>query len=207
MEIRLVHFGEIRQWGKIYNYLRSVNIILGVFKRVLNDALERELIDKNPLSRVKPLKEHPRGETYWSKLEISQFLRANINDPNYALYVVALNSGMRKGELAGLCWDRVDFERNQIEVSRTRDRHGLHDTTKTGLRRYIPINLETRRVLEELRRKQDHLKFIFCESPNEPFNVHHLYRDFAKVQKSAGLERRIRFHDIRHTFASQFMTM
>lgn len=67
------------------------------------------------------------------------------------------------------------------------------------------MNNEVRRVLEGLRRKQEHLQFIFCESPSEPVNVHHLYRDFAKVQKKAGLVRKIRFHDIRHTFASQFM--
>lgn len=184
---------------------RGVNLILGVLKSIINNALERELIDKNPLIRVKPLKEHPRSETYWTKLEISQFLRANLNETNYALYVVALNSGMRRGELAGLCWDRIDFERNQIEVSRTRDRYGLRETTKTGIRRYVPMNVEARRVLEQLRRKQNHLQYIFCEAPNEPFNVHHLYRDFAKAQKKSGLERKIRFHDMRHTFASQFM--
>jgi integrase len=183
----------------------GVNIILGILKRVMNDALERELIDKNPILKVRPLKVHPRNEVYWTKHEISQFLRANINDVNYALYVVAVNSGMRRGELAGLCWDRIDFERNQIEVSRTRDRHGLHETVKNGIRRHVPMNHEVRRVLEELRRRQDHLQFIFCEAPGEPFNVHHLYRDFSKVQKRAGLQRRIRFHDIRHTFASQFM--
>jgi integrase len=136
---------------------KGVNIILGVLKRIINDAFERELVDKNPLIRVKKLKEHPRSETYWSKLEISQFLRASLNDPNYALYVVALNTGMRKGELAGLCWDRIDFERNQIDVSRTRDRHDLYETTKTCSRRYVPMNMEARRVLEQLWKKQHHL--------------------------------------------------
>jgi integrase len=184
---------------------RGVNLILGVLKSILNNAVERELIIKNPLTRVKPLKQHPRFETYWSKLEISQFLKANLNDPNYALYVVALNSGMRRGELAGLCWDRIDFDRNQIEISRTRDRYGLRDTTKTGLRRYVPMNVETRRVLDQLRRKQNHLQFVFCEDSNIPFCVHHLYRDFRNAQKKSGLGRKIRFHDIRHTFASQFM--
>ncbi len=67
------------------------------------------------------------------------------------------------------------------------------------------MNHEVRRVLEGLRKKQEHLQIIFCESPGEPFNVHHLYRDFSKVQKKAGFQRRIRFHDLRHTFASQFM--
>lgn len=112
---------------------KGVNVILAIFKRIINGAFEQELLDKNPLMRVKPLKEPPRNETYWTKHEISQFLRANLNDVNYGLYVVALNSGMRRGELAGLCWDRIDFERNQIEVSRTRDRYGLHETTKTGV--------------------------------------------------------------------------
>ena len=41
---------------------------------------------------------------------------------------------------------------------------------------------------------------IHCEP-----RMAHLYRDFAKAQKKSGLERKIRFHDMRHTFASQFM--
>jgi integrase len=77
-----------------------------------------------------------------------------------------LNSGMRRGELAGLSWDRVDFERNQIEVSPTRDRYGLRETTKTGIRRYVPMNVEARRVLEQLRRKQNHLQYIFVNNSN-----------------------------------------
>ena len=57
---------------------------------------------------------------------------------------------MRRGERAGPCWDRIDFEWNHIEVSRTRDRYCLHETTKTGIRRYVPMNVEARRVLEKL---------------------------------------------------------
>lgn len=155
---------------------RGVNLIFGVLESIMNNAIERELIDKNPFVRVKTLKEKPKHETYWTKLEIGQFLRANLNSPNYPSYVLALNSGMRRGELAGLCWDRIDFERNQIEVSRTRDRYGLRETTKTGIKRYVPMNLETRRVLEGLRRKQLDLRYIFCEAPNEPFSECDKYR-------------------------------
>jgi hypothetical protein len=58
---------------------------------------------------------------------------------------------MRRGELAGFCFDKILFNRNLIEVSRTRDRYGLRDTTKNGKIRYVPMNSIVKRTLESRR--------------------------------------------------------
>ncbi|MBI2519304.1 MAG: hypothetical protein HYV97_02755 [Bdellovibrio sp.] len=54
---------------------------------------------------------------------------------------------MRKGELAGLCWDRLDFSRSMIEVSRIRGRYGLRNTTKSGVARHVPMNEMVKQTL------------------------------------------------------------
>ena len=127
-----------------------------------------------------------------------------MNDKLYPLYVTALNTGMRRGELAALKWDRVDFVTNQITITRTLDRYGLSENTKTGRKRVVPMNAEVRRVFEPLWKRQRG-QFVFCEEDGSEIDAHHLNRDFQNAQKRIGGLQRIRFHDLRHTFASHFM--
>jgi site-specific recombinase XerD len=112
---------------------------------------------------------------------------------------------MRRGELAGLMWDRVNFTRNVIEVTRTRDRFGLRDTTKSSRKRMIPLNPESRQVLQKIFKQQLNNRFCLCEPNGNPINFHHLGRRLAKATKKAGIENKIHFHALRHTFASHFM--
>ena len=159
----------------------------------------------NPLEFLSKIKPDPQLEVYWTMAEINQFLLASNFHYLYPFYLLALNTGMRKGELAGLCWDRVDFHLNQLTVSRTRDRFELKETTKTSLKRIIPMNLVVRNMLFELMKKQMNSKFVFTEPDGSPVEVHHIYRRFHQAQKKAGFNYLIRFHDLRHTFASQFV--
>ena len=54
-----------------------------------------------------------------------------MNNFYYTLFLIALNTGMRLGEIAGLCWDCVDFNRKQIIIKRTMTRIGLEESTKS----------------------------------------------------------------------------
>jgi integrase len=205
-EIKVSHADELVSFLKRNSHNeQGINIILGVVKTALNEAVRQEYLVKSPFYGYKKMKLPPQKEIYWTELEIAQFLRANINNPLYPLYVLALNTGMRRGELAGLCWDRIDFKNNQIEVTRTRDNFGLRDTTKTGHKRIIPLSVDARETLANLLKKQISLQFVFCNTDGTPIDVHHLDRHFKRAQKDAGFERQIHFHALRHTFASHFM--
>lgn len=182
----------------------GVNRILSVLRAMMNDAVKWQCIAQNPLSAIPTLKNTIKFDTFLTEQEIAQFLRANFHDPLYPLYVTALNTGMRRGELGGLQWDRVDFANGQIAITRIRDRWGLRDTTKNGKKRIVPINQEVRRVLFPLWQKQLG-PYVFSNEDGTPIDIHHVRRDFLKAQKRAGFQTMIRFHDLRHTFASQFM--
>jgi integrase len=193
--------GDLRQAGHVP---KGINMILGVFLSMMKDAMEWQYLASNPLARFKPMKEPEVHFDYWTASEIRQFLDGSRADPLQPLYIVALNTGMRRGELCALKWDRVDFIQNQLIVSRSLTRYGLSETTKSGKKRYVPINPIVRDTLTKLMREQRG-EFVFCDEKGQPLNAHHIYRDFHRSQKRAGFTKLIRFHDLRHTFASHFM--
>ncbi|MCO5142051.1 MAG: site-specific integrase, partial [Oligoflexia bacterium] len=177
---------------------------MGVLQALLNDALEAKVIPINPIVGLKPLPEDLKEFRYWSKSEITQFLNANRRDSYLPLWITALNTGMRRGELCGLKWDRVDFSIRRITITRNLGRFGLKDNTKSKKKRVIPMNKEVVKIMASLIREQIS-EFVFHEKQGEPINVAHLDRKFKAAQKRAGFPNTIRFHDLRHTFASHFM--
>ena len=184
---------------------KGANLIITVIKTLFKEALREGYLVKNPAEFIKKFTEDNVRELYWTRSEIDQFLKANYLSDLHDLFLVALNTGMRKGELAGLCWDRVDFSRNVISVTRTRGKNLLQERTKTNIKRVIPMNDYTRAVLLELHKKKSSSSFVFIRPSGEPIDPNHIYRDFGKAQKKAGITNKITFHDLRHTFASQFV--
>lgn len=184
----------------------GTNLVVGVFKQVMSEAFKQEKITKYPFADYAKVKEPKRPDTYMSREEIKKFLEVNKDDPNYWLFVTAINTGMRRGELAGLCWDRVNFETGFIEITRLRDRNGLADRTKTrNSQRRIPMSDVVRHALMELKAKNYHPEFVFCTAYGKPFDEQHIYWYFSRAQKKAELSQHYRFHDLRHTFASHFV--
>jgi len=183
---------------------KGANLILQTLKVALYEAERQDLIRTNPLKNFKMLKVPKLPPHYWTRMEVRQFILANIDNPLFPLFVVALNTGMRKGELAGLCWDRLDFSRSMIEVSRIRDRYGLRNTTKSGVARHVPMNEMVKQTLMKLYAVRKN-NFVFAREDGQALNPLHIYRDFGKAQARAKMDKRIRFHDLRHTFASHFM--
>lgn len=184
---------------------KGTNSIMVVIKSILKDAHRDGYLVKNPAEYIPKLKENPPHEVYWTKAEIDQFLRGNLQNPLFPFFIIAVNTGMRRGELCGLCWDRIDFSLNQITITRTRDREEFKETTKTNLKRIVPMNQIVKTTLLTLFKNRAASNFVFTKLNGDPIGVQHVYRDFMNGQKKSGLQRRIRFHDLRHTFASQFI--
>ncbi len=184
----------------------GTNLVMGVLKQVMSEAFKQEKVSKYPFADYGKLKEPKRADHFMSAEETEKFLAANKEDPNYWLFVIAMNTGMRRGELAGLCWDRVDFDKGYIHITRLRDRNGLADRTKTrNSQRRIPMSDVVRQGLMELKARNYHPEFVFCHSYGKAFDEGHIYWHFRRGQERAGLTNHYRFHDLRHTFASHFV--
>ena len=129
----------------------------------------------------------------------------------YPLFLCALRTGMRLGELLGLQWGDIDFQGRFIEVRRNRVA-GRTTTPKNGKTRRVDMSMQLTQVLralltarktEALQRGWKHVPdWVFCTEEGSPLDGDNLrHRVFYKVLAKAGL-RRIRLHDLRHTFAS-----
>lgn len=176
-----------------------------VLKGIIHKARKDKLIPFDPFEDIKKPKPDLVQDQFWVKLEINQFLRANKRDQLLPFFFVAIHTGMRLAELCGLKWDRIDFVNNQISVTRTRDKFGLKETTKTKIKRFVPMTQEVRILLLALHEKSQGNPYIFLEADGSEVKYAHIYRRFHKAQDKAGITNKIRFHDLRHTFASNYM--
>ncbi|HEY2933546.1 MAG TPA: site-specific integrase [Acidobacteriota bacterium] len=128
----------------------------------------------------------------------------------YALFLCAIHTGMRSGELAGLQWGDIDFHGKFLTVRRHVN-HGRVSRTKTDKNRRIDLSDALLSALQERRRvlRADWLKegskipeWVFCNNDGKSPDMQNVKRrHFHKCLEKAEL-RRIRFHDLRHTFAS-----
>lgn len=93
--------------------------LLGVARKAWNDAIDAELIAVNPFTRVPLPKVRKRRFSVWTPAQVATFFRAVGDDPDRNLYIVAVFSGGRAGELLALHRSDVDFARGTITIGRS----------------------------------------------------------------------------------------
>jgi len=179
-----------------------INILIPL-KEMFKHAVVWGLIKRDPTIYVK----RPRVETeemdFLNPEEIRLFLD-NVGSEYYALFLTAVMTGMRRGELLALQWGDIDWNSNQISVRRSIFRgEFINPKSKNSIRRIV-ISPVLRQELEQYRlltRKSDR-ELVFSNGNGLPLDPDNLVkRGFYPALDRAGL-RRIRFHDLRHTYAS-----
>ena len=188
------------QYGYSANYSDLINRVL---QSIVKESYMQGHIDRNPLTNLSKTKKENIKYRYMKKDEIKTLLE-NQNDDYIDLYNIAINTGMRKGELAGLKWDAIDFDTNLIMVGAVRDQHGFRHHTKGQRIRHIRMNQKVRDILYKLKgRKQQGFVFLNLDK-GTPFNTTHINELFSRLLKASGLPE-YKFHDMRHTFSTQFL--
>lgn len=178
----------------------TVNGALSCLASALSYFVKRQWLDKNPARDVERV-ERPEGIYRWiqTREEITKLL-GQCPDELRDLVAVALGTGMRMDELAHLQWADVDIERRLIAVHR-----GRQGTVKSGKARRIPILDAILPLLREraLRRAGDVL--VFPGANGKPRSKPGMRDPFKLAVKRAGLDPKLRWHDLRHTFASHWI--
>jgi integrase len=196
--------------------LKTVTNIKALVSSVLTHALEDELIPANPTSRLGRFikKKDPKKEINPLIREEARGLLEVLEEHHpryYPFFLCALRTGMRLGELLALEWGDIDFRGGFIEVRRGYVR-GQITTPKNGKTRRIDMSRQLSDTLKALlvERKKEVLAKGWGEVPEQVFVneqggiIHEANlrnRVFFKALAKAGL-RRIRIHDLRHSFAS-----
>lgn len=102
---------------------RTVNSIVGLLKKMMNDAVYWEVIEENPIAIIRPLKLGQQPFEYWDFDEAAKYLKwAFENDRQlYQLASVILHTGLRRGEAEALSRGDIDFDRRLLTVSKSYD--------------------------------------------------------------------------------------
>ncbi len=190
----------------------SINKILEILRTVFNFAVNRRYIIYSPMSSIKMLPVHDQPFNYWSYEEASVFLSYTntkyIGEKRwiYVFYKLALETGLRMGEMVGLKWTSVMFSQNLIQVCSTFDRalNEIKPTTKSKRIRYVGISESLKFELLQLKAKTK-TETVFSSKTGLhicPDNFRH--RSFLTDVKESGVKL-IRIHDMRHTFASHYI--
>ncbi|NIP31608.1 MAG: tyrosine-type recombinase/integrase, partial [Candidatus Dadabacteria bacterium] len=118
--------------------------------------------------------------------------------PDYLKHaiLIALNTGMRRGEILRLKWEWIDFDENLIVLPQT--------NTKNKESRKIPINHLVRKILLERKLISGNSVHVFASIDSKSGHIYWLNRSFKRACKIADIEG-LRFHDLRHTAATRLV--
>jgi integrase len=202
----------------------TIRNALCVIRGLFNYAIEDGLIESNPAARLgrftRSAKTPGIKGIALTAAEVQQFLQAarEIFPDYYPLFLLAVRAGLRRGELVAVRWGDIqlgDDSGNSERFILVQHNYVLreHTTTKSKKSRRADLSRELRRVLIEMRDKRlleafqkgknDISEELAFPSPEgkilDPDNLYH--RVFLPVLAKAGI-RKIRLHDLRHTFGS-----
>src|SRR5258708_4466039 len=162
-----------------------------IFSRAMRDGKT----DSNPCRQVKKYEEHNERNRYLSPEEEARLLaeltgsRAHLEP----IVRIAINTGMRRGEILAMRWSWIDFARGFIHIP--------SEATKTAKPRSIPTNQVVRDLLIDLRGTRKRGEFVFT-SPKTGGLLTDIKHGFVAACDD-GKVFNFRFHDLRHTAATR----
>lgn len=185
---------------------KTVNHLLTTLGTAFNWALNNNYMIFNPVSRVKKLKVQQKEMKFLTEEEIKKVLDvAEAEYPDfYPILITTIYSGMRRGEVLGLTWNCIDFNKSIIKVRKSLYK-GILSTPKTDCSiRDIQVPSKLIQVLKQYKNfaVDNELNLVFTQKNGKPIDADNLMnRRYRKILKLAGVKQ-IRFHDLRHTYAS-----
>lgn len=196
---------------------RTIQLAHMVLHCALKQAVREGILGRNPLDAI----ERPRVETAEFQIlneeQVRQFMIFASESPFETLYYLALTSGMRKGELLGLQWSDLDWNKcvlnvhHQLQIVPDQGYALVAPKTKAG-NRHIKLGQGTMKQLDAHQKRQELLKaaagnrwqehgLIFTTGIGTYLDQTKVSRELKRLLKKAGLPA-IRFHDLRHTSIS-----
>ena len=196
---------------------RTIQLVHSTLHCALKQAVRERLIGYNPMDAIQRPKVETREFQVFTEEQSRDFLAAAKGHPYETLFILALTSGLRKGELLGLMWADVNWKKRTLRIERQLQQAGWRSAelvptkTKSG-RRVIKLGKATVAKLQEHRQRQEERKalagsswqehgMIFTTSIGTFLDQSKVSREFKGILRENDLPD-IRFHDLRHTSLS-----
>jgi integrase len=167
----------------------TINRDLECLRHILYWAVDEQILQANPLSRLR-LEREPRKRRSVMSVEEEKQLLASASKHLRQIAILALDTGMRRGELLAQRWEDVDFARDLLFVT--------HSKTPEGEAREVPFTKRVKGLLQQ-NKQTSGLIFTFKKHP-----IHSIKTAWATALRKSEI-RRYRFHDLRHTFNTRLM--
>jgi len=183
---RLAEFRDRR----LSDGVRACQYDLVIIRHCINLAINEWglMLDKNPADNLKKPSSNPARERRLSSDELLALIKASSHTRNphiVPIFLCALETGMRRGEILSLEWQNIDFEK----------RIAFLPLTKNGTNREVPLSSKAAKILETQKTKKHHVPFPITD------NAFRLAWD--KLKKRAAISN-LKFHDLRHEAISRF---
>ena len=195
---------------------KTVKNLHGILHCALQQAIACDYLSRNPADACKLPKVTKPEIKPLEPAEIARLLKEAEQDDYCNLFIVAMFTGMRQGELLGLAWDCVDFKSGIITVKQQlqcKDGNYFLETPKSGKNRTIlpaPIVMDAlRNQLERQQKEQEQagkmwdnqFNLVFTDALGKYLVRRTVVKHFKKISQRAGISDDARFHDLRHSFA------
>lgn len=190
---------------------RSVQIIHGTIHKALKQAVTWDLVEKNAAERVTRPKTQPKEIRTLTKEEVGRLLQKVRGHRFEPVYVLAVTTGMRQGEILGLKWEDIDLESGTLRVRRTLWKGKTSAPKTRNSVRSIPLGIRAVETLRDYRARCETgevplSEWVFSTRNGTPINVHNLLnRSWYPLLEEMGLEK-IPFHNLRHTCATLLLS-
>jgi len=168
----------------------TVNRELACLRAIMNMAIDAGYMSENPVSKAKLFKEDTKINRVLTEEEFIKLLNHSAKHLKYILEA-ALFTGMRLSEVLNLRWQDINISEGYLVATKT----------KNGEMREIPINENLKMTFEQIERHPDS-DFVFTKNNGEKFTS--IKTAFKSAIVRAGIEP-LRFHDLRHSFASHLV--
>ena len=183
---------------------KTVRNINQVISSAMDLAVAQKIIPANPTNACElPKVEHQEMQTIPAE-QLQAFLEEASATGVYEMYYIELATGLRRGELLGLKWQDIDWKNGIIKVRRQVarvDGHIVEAPLKTkNSYRAVSISPQAIEVLQEQKRKTNDT-YVFPSPNGGPISPDSVNNMLKRVLERAGIPK-VRFHDLRHTFAT-----